>query len=165
MADLTKTKDAPREQLFDEMARVTAGMLGIVGGGRGPVPMAPHLDRESKQIFFFTRRTSHLVTSIGQGAQAEFTLVGKEHDYYASLTGPIVQSGDNAAIDRHWNAMASAWFPGGRDDPELTLLEFTPNQAEVWASTDSSAVFAWEVAKALVSGSEPDVGVIAKIDF
>ena len=55
--------------------------------------------------------------------------------------------------------------PGGRDDPELTLLEFTPNQGEVWASTDSSAVFAWEVAKALVSGSEPDVGVIAKIDF
>jgi general stress protein 26 len=165
VADLTKTRDAPREQLFDELARVRAGMLGIVASGRGSVPMAPHLERETRRIFFFTRRGSHLVTSIGQGAQAEFTLVGKDNDYYASLTGPIVQSADSAAIDRHWSAMASAWFPGGRDDPELTLLEFTPNQAEVWASTDSTAVFAWEVTKALVSGSEPDVGVTAKIDF
>jgi general stress protein 26 len=165
VADLTKTRDAPREQLFDEIARVRAGMLGIDGGARGPVPMSPHLDRESKQIYFFTRRSSQLVMSIGQGAQAEFLLVGKDQDYYASLTGPIVQSGDSAAIDRHWNALASAWFPGGRDDPELTLLQFTPNLAEVWASTDSSVVFAWEVTKALVSGSEPDVGVTAKIGF
>jgi general stress protein 26 len=163
VADLSKTKTSPREQLFDELSRVTAGMLGVNGNTRGLIPMAPQLEREHGKIFFFTRRSSDLVTSVGQGGQAEYCLVGKDHDYYACLTGPIIQSSDSAAIDRHWNAVTSAWFPGGREDPELTLLEFTPVEAAIWASTDSTAVFAWEMTKALVGGAPPDIGVSLKI--
>jgi general stress protein 26 len=164
LVDLAKTTDAPREQLFDELARVRAGMLGVNGGAHF-APMAPLLEREGWKIFFFTKRSSQLVASVGLGGQARFCLVGKDHDYYADLSGPIVQSSNSAAIDRHWRAIDAAWFPGGRDDPDLALLEFTPNAAEIWASTDSTAVVAWEMAKALVSGAEPDVGVTLKIDM
>lgn len=165
MADLSKTSENPREQLFDELSRVRAGMLGVNHGAWGPAPMSPLIERENWKIFFFTKRSSHLVASVGLGGQAQFCLVGKDHDYYARLTGPIIQNSESAAIDRHWSATASAWFPGGRDDPDLSLLEFTPNEAEIWASTDSSAVFAWEMTKALVSGAEPEIGVNMKIDI
>ena len=165
MVDLSKTTDNPREQLFDELARVRAGMLGVNGGAWGLAPMSPQIERENWKIFFYTKRSSHLVASVGLGGQAQFCLVGKDHDYYAFLTGPIVQNSESATIARHWSAMAAAWFPGGRDDPEVSLLEFTPNEAHIWASTDSTAVFAWEMTKALVSGSEPDVGVSLKIDL
>ena len=140
-------------------------MLGISGEAPGLQPMAPHLERETWKIYFFTKRSSHLVASVGMGAQAEFCLVGKDHDYYASLTGPIIQSNDRAAIERHWSAISAVWFPGGRDDPDLSLLDFTPNRAAIWASTDSTAAFAWEMTKALVSGAEPDVGVSLKLDI
>ena len=165
MADTAKTKSAPVEQLFDELGRVRAGMLGVAWHDAHMVPMAPHAEADTRKIYFFTKRSSDLVAAIGMGGKAHFCLVGKDHDYHACLSGPIVQSNDRAAIERHWSAMISAWFPGGKEDPELTLLEFTPNAAEVWASTDSAALFAWEIAKALTTGSEPHVGATAKINF
>jgi general stress protein 26 len=168
VVDLAKTREAPIEQMFDELGRVVAGMLGVVGGQQAlgsMSPMAPHLDRERRTIYFFSRRSSQLVASVGSGALAQFCLVGKDHDYYACLSGPIVQNNSDAAIDRYWSLMVSAWFPGGRDDPELTLLEFTPSQAHIWASTDSSVQMAWELTKAMASGSQPDVGVALTLDM
>lgn len=164
MVDLAKTGEAPLDQLFDEISRVDAGMLGIAGG-RFMAPMYPHVERERRKIYFFVRRSSHLVASIGAGSLAQFCLVGKDHDYYACLSGPVVQSTDDAAIDRHWSVIVSAWFPRGRDDPDMTLLEFTPGEAQIWATTDSTVKLAWEMTKALVGGGEPDVGLTLKIDI
>lgn len=163
MADTEKTRSAPLDQLFEQMDRVRAGMLGVMGSEQHMVPMAPHAEQDTRRIYFFTKRSSDLVAAVGLGGKAHFCLVGKDHDYHACLSGPIVQNTDRAVIERHWSPMTSAWFPGGKDDPDLTLLEFTPQSAQVWASADSTALFAWEMAKALTTGSQPDIGETAKI--
>jgi general stress protein 26 len=37
-------------------------------------------------------------------------------------------------IDKLWSKPAEAWFPGGKTDPNLALLRFDIDEAELWES-------------------------------
>jgi hypothetical protein len=45
------------------------------------------------------------------------------------------------------------------------MLKFTPSTAAIWASTSSTLKFGWEIAKANLTDSEPDVGYTTKVTF
>ncbi len=165
MADLDKARNSPEDQLWDELDDVHAGMLGVEGSGQHMQPMSPHLDRDGRRIWFFANRKSDLVEAIGQGKRAHFVVVGDDHDYHACLAGDLAVNNDRARIDAYWSPVVSAWFEGGKDDPDLALLEFRLIDAAVWASSSSPIKFGWEIAKANVTDSEPDVGVRNHIRF
>ena len=54
--------------------------------------------------------------------------------------------------------MVAAWYPGGRDDPHVTLLRLSTGDAQVWLSESGPLKFAWEIAKANLSHHEPEIG-------
>ncbi len=165
MADLEKTELAPERQLWERLEQQRAGMLGVAGDAGHMQPMSHFVDEDLKTLYFVIARDAGLLRDIGQGAMAEYVVVGKEEDYHASLRGPIRQSGDRAKLDEIWNSLVSAWFEGGPEDPNVVLLEMPLRDAAIWASTDSGVEFALEIAKAHVTGDEPDVGVRTHIDF
>lgn len=165
MADLKAAQNEPEHQLFEEIDGVHAGMLGIEGSGRLQ-PMAPQLDRASRTIWFFARTGSDIAAAAARpGARGVFVLVGRHHDYHATLTGTLTERLDTAVRDRFWSSVIEAWYRQGKDDPELTMLEFRPDHADMWVSTDSTLKFGWEIAKAQVSDSEPDVGTKIELTF
>ena len=86
-------------------------------------------------------------------------------DYQACLHGDLVTTYSREHIERFWSSVIEAWFQGGKTDPELTLLKFTPHSAAIWASTGSALRFGWEIAKANLLGDEPDVGHKTEITF
>ncbi|MEL6299574.1 MAG: pyridoxamine 5'-phosphate oxidase family protein [Pseudomonadota bacterium] len=164
MVDLDRTKEEPAAQFWDEVENIPAGMLAIEGSKEHPQPMAPQLDRERGQIFFFTKKSTDLARNVGEGRRAHFTIIGRDHDYHACCSGDLRVATERDLIDEHWSATVGAWFDG-KDDPELLLLQFTPLDAAVWASTSSSVVFGWEVLKANIANTEPDVSAEAHIKF
>lgn len=166
MSDLSKAREKPREQLFDEIERIHAGMLGVVGSGLHMQPMAPQLDRETATIWFFTKTDTELVKAITPGARAHFCVVGKDHDYHACIAGRLMVRRDAAKLDEYWNSIVEAWFDHGKADPKLTMLALEIEDAEIWASTGSALKFGWEIAKANFNPEdEPDVGVKAHVRF
>ena len=73
---------------------------------------------------------------------------------------------DAAKIDEFWNSVVAAWYEDGKNDPNLTMLALHIDDAEVWASTDSTLKFGWEIAKAnLNEHKTPDVGVNVHLRF
>ncbi|MBB5042833.1 pyridoxamine 5'-phosphate oxidase family protein [Shinella fusca] len=165
MSDLTKARENPKEQLFDEIDRIHAGMLGLEGSSMHMQPMAPQLDRQTGTIWFFTKTDTEIAEAIAPGARAHFCVVGKDHDYHACISGRILLRRDPVKIDEYWNSVIEAWFDG-KDDPKLTLLALEMEDAEIWASTGSTLKFGWEIAKAnLNPDEEPDVGVKTHVDF
>ncbi|MDR6758863.1 general stress protein 26 [Mycoplana sp. BE70] len=168
MTSLTRARENPREQLFDEIDRIAAGMLGLERVRMHPQPMAPHLDRETNTIWFFTKTDTDLAEAIGggNGERGIFCVVGKDHDYHASLAGRITVEKDLAKINEFWNSVVEAWYDHGMDDPRLTMLALRLDDAAIWASTGSTLKFGWEIAKANFSADEePDVGVRAHVVF
>ena len=61
----------------------------------------------------------------------------KGHDFFACLAGTVSTDDSRAQIDKLWDKQAEAWFPEGKDDPNLTLLRFDIDSAELW-ETDIS---------------------------
>ena len=72
MADISKTKTDPLQQLWDVLDDVHAGMLGVEESGQHMQPMAPFVEKESNSIWFYTRTDSDLVKAVQTGARAHF---------------------------------------------------------------------------------------------
>lgn len=157
MADLKEAKQDPKKQLWDEIDQVHAVMLGVPETGQHMQPMAPMASREENRIWFFTKKDNDLVKAALAG-KAHMCLVSDDQDYHACISGTLSENRSQQHIERFWSPVVGAWFEG-KDDPDLTMLELIPDHAAIWASSDSSIKFGWEIAKANMSDSEPDVGV------
>ena len=82
---------------------------------------------------------------------------------YVSISGTADELDDRAKIDELWNPQAKAWFPKGKDDPDLTLLRVHTRMAEYWNSNDSTKVPLFQQASAVLTGSTPKMGENEKI--
>lgn len=166
MSNLTRARENPKEQLFDEIDRIHAGMLGIEGSHMHMQPMAPQLDRQTATIWFFTKTDADIVDAVVPGARAHFCVVGKDHDYHACVAGRIMVRKDPTKIDEYWSSVVEAWFDHGKDDPKLTMLALEIEDVEIWASTGSKLKFGWEIAKANLDDDKmPDVGIKRHLQF
>ena len=166
MSDTEKARNAPEDQLWEQLEGHTAGMLGISGSALHMQPMTHMSAREEKALYFFSSRSSELVQALTPGAVAHYTYVNTDHDYHACMKGNLTLSNDRSKIDEYWSPVIAAFFDGGKDDPDLALLRLDLEDAAIWASVGSGIRFGWEIAKAnMTTGSEPDVGVTNHVFF
>ncbi len=165
MTDLKKAKDDPKGLFWDEVKDIHAGMLGVMGMNAHLQPMSHHADPSAGKLWFVTKKSVGISKEVGDGAKAHYVLIGDDHDFHACAMGPIKLSRDEAVLDKLWNPVVASWFEHGKEDPDLVMLELTLEDADMWASTDSSALFGWEVAKANLTGGDPDVGVRTNMKF
>lgn len=129
-------KDTPQEVAATFLEKLKASpfvMLGLEDGQHSE-PMTAQLDDDQPNtLFFFAGKDNRAAK--GGAAMAQF--VAKGHDFFACLAGTVAQTNDRAEIDKLWNKQAEAWFPGGKEDPNLALLRFDIDSAELW-ETDIS---------------------------
>ena len=136
MPDQTNKPEATeiKQHLWKKMADSPYVMIGLTGARRHAEPMQAQLDKDSVDtLWFFGGKDNRL--SAGGDAAVEF--VSKGHDFFASMSGRVTQSHDEAQKDKLWNPQAAAWFEGGRQDPNLALYRFDIDHAELW-ETDIS---------------------------
>jgi general stress protein 26 len=163
MADVAEATKNPAATLLAEISRTNVVMLGLADGDAEMRPMVPHV--EASLIYFFTRKSAALTAQVGLGATGRIALIGKDQDFYGWLEGSLVQNAERATIDRLWSPTVAAWYKQGKNDPEVSLLMFTPREGKIWVATDSTLLFAWEMAKALTTGDKPDVSTTLSVNF
>ena len=103
-------------------------------------PMTAQIDGDADigPIYFFGGKDSGLYQKlVDKSAKAEFTLVPKGHDLFAAVEGDLAVCHDNDVLDRLWNPFVAAWYPGGKDDPNLALLKMELGEAKVWMTGNS----------------------------
>ena len=116
-------------------------MLGLVGVEESHTrPMTAQLRGSEGPVFFFTSRDNTLVQNLRADSRAIGTFVSKDHDLFATVHGRLSLDNDPDTIDELWNPYVEAWFEGGRDDPEVALLRFDADRAEIWEN--ESGLFA-----------------------
>ena len=87
---------------------------------------------------------------------------------FLSISGTVRATRDPHRINELWNDVQELWFPQGRNDPTLILLEVVPTYAEYWDRSGVEAVkFAFDAAKSMATGRTltDDEGKHAKLDF
>ena len=84
---------------------------------------------------------------------------------YVAVTGRAEIVRDKAKIDEKWSEPLKAWFPKGKDDPEIALLRVHPERGEFWDTPSSTIVHLVGYVKAAVTGERADPGDHAKVDL
>lgn len=128
--------DSPQEIAAKFIGKLKDSPYVMIGlnDGQHSEPMTAQVDDDHPNtLFFFAGKDNR----IAKGGQAMAQFVGKGHDFFACLSGKVGQHHDRALIDKLWDKQVEAWFPGGKEDPNLALLRFDIDSAELW-ETDVS---------------------------
>jgi general stress protein 26 len=130
-------------------------MLGLDAVEDGHArPMTAQVENDRSPIWFFTSTDNGIVQKLREGDRAIATFASKGNDLFATVHGKLVVDNDRAVIDRLWNRYVAAWYPGGKEDPKLTLLRFDAEKAEIWGDASS-----------IVAGIKMMLGIDPKKDF
>jgi general stress protein 26 len=152
-------------RLWKEIEKARYGMLGVVG--RTPAkhfqPMTAFCEPDNGQIWFFSRTDTDLAQEVASGAEAMFVVQAKDQGFQACVGGRLSRQSDARRMEQYWGPVVAAWYPEGKDDPRLTLLRLDVGDAQVWLSETNPLAFGFQIAKANMTGHEPDVGESAPV--
>jgi general stress protein 26 len=165
MADTELTESDALKEFWDHLASTRTVMLGINAVDRHSQPMTAFAEPEENLVWFFTRDDTEIAMEAAESCDGRLTLVSKDRDVYADISGALTTAHDPERIDRYWGAMVAAWYPEGKNDPHLVLLRFAPTEGQVWASTQGVIRVAFEVAKANMTKTTPNIGGSADVNF
>ena len=119
-------------------------------------PMTAFCEEDAGKVWFFTRTDTELARSIAEGKDA--MMVVQRSRFQACVSGELKLQHDTARIEKYWNPVVAAWYPEGKGDPRLTMLCLEVRDAQVWLNEAGPVKFAFEIAKANMTGKEPDLG-------
>ena len=157
VSELLEARKILREQLshFSKVMLVTFGREGTHELHARPMAVA-RFDEDSPMLtlWFVTHIESTKVAEVRSENGAY--VIGQDGSRFLSVSGSVDVVRDPARITEMWSKAFEVWFPKGPTDPDVTLLAFYPEKAEVWDSSGLAGVrFMFEAAKALVTGEPP----------
>ena len=160
--DLTPA-DAEKE-FWKSLKESNTGMLGLDQPGHHAQPMTGFGEPETGTIWFFSRNDTDFARDVAAGANSGmFTYQAKDQKVQACIHGDLSIDNDRERINRFWNPVVAAWYPDGKDDPHLTLVRFDANDGRVWVSDKGALGFGYEVLKANLTKSVPNVGGVSDV--
>jgi len=151
------------DQFWQQVKDRTTVMLGLSAQNHAQ-PMTAFTEPDDGVIWFFTRDDTHLVSDLGAGAEGRL-IFSSNDDLFADVTGALTPAHDRSRIDKYWNPVVAAWYPEGKDDSHLTLLRFEPQDGQIWVSKQGLLRFAFEITRANMTKTLPDLGGRADVSF
>ncbi len=154
------------KKVHDMIEDIRIAMMTTVGEQENLVsrPMAVAQVDESDNIWFFTRRSSPKIDQIEQHQhKVNLSFANVDNSDYVSVSGTGQEVDDKTKIDELWNPQVKAWFPEGKEDPELTLLKVHIDVAEYWSANDSKMVRFFQQAATAVTGKSMKSGENEKV--
>lgn len=124
------------------------------------------LDRDNELIWFLSRKTNPLVLAVRSESNIAHLMVeSADQNFHASLAGTLQEQEGVGSIGENSNHALAEWYPHGINDPELTLLCFTPRSASVWAGGESFMSFGRDIFGAKNAENRRDQSYHVEFDF
>ena len=127
-------------------------------------PMTTQEKEYDGDLWFIGAKDTEAVTDMKARPQVNVSFSNPGKGTYLSVNGTAELVEDRAKLDELWSAVASAWFEDGEQDPDIRLLKFTLTGAEVWSTTGGLG-FLYQIAKANLTSSKPDIGEHYRLSF
>ncbi|MDT8915153.1 pyridoxamine 5'-phosphate oxidase family protein [Amycolatopsis sp. PS_44_ISF1] len=106
--------------------------------------------------WFFVSRKADLVAEVARDSRVNIGYAGSGS--WLSLSGTASVVDDENRKKDLWNEFVEAWFPGGPEDQDVVLLKVDADSAEFWNTPGGKPRALFAMAKARLTGTEPDPG-------
>lgn len=121
-------------------------------------PMHLVQDEYDGTLWFFTRRTAEKALEAKQDNDVCISFADPKGGVYVSMSGKARLTDDQKLIDKYWNSFVGAWFPKGKEDADVAMLEVDIQFGEHWLADESKAFQLFEIAKANIKDEKPNLG-------
>jgi len=122
------------------------------------VPMSRQEVDANGDIWYICSAESETFKNISQDPKVSLFYADPKTYTFLSINGKASLSRDQERIDRYWNKMMEGWFKKGKEDPNIQLLQITPEEAHYWDSNSNMVVNLFKMLKAAVTGNAQDIG-------
>jgi general stress protein 26 len=148
-----------KQKIWNLIQDIEVGMLTTHDQGElRSRPMHLVQDDYDGTLWFYTDTESDKVFEIEKDHDVCITFEDHPHEVYVSMTGKARLTNDKALIEKYWNPFVAAWFPDGKDSPNVGIIEIKINSGEHWDGINSRAIQAFKMLKANVTEEKPDMG-------
>ena len=108
------------------------------------------VETDGVTVWFLTRAGTDKLEQIAGDGRVNLAFAGSSGDY-ASVSGRATLSHDRHRVERLWNPTYRAWFPDGREDPNIVLVGVSVDRADYWETSGGHAQRLVGVIKALIT--------------
>ena len=126
-------------------------------------PMSTNTADEDGTLWFLSTKESQRNTDLQANATTDliFSQPGKET--YMSVHGRSEVLYDKDKIEELWNPIVKTWFTEGKDDPKISVIKFTPDEAYYWDTKNGKMVSFLKILAGAITGKTMDDGIEGKL--
>lgn len=125
-------------------------------------PMAIQKIDDQGQLYFFSHRDSEKNIQIEIDHEMQIIVNNESKSEYLSLHGYAEVFRDQAIIDELYSIFANTWFEG-KDDPNLTIIRFRPENGFYWDTRHGAIVQLAGIFIGAITGRQTDDGISGKL--
>lgn len=120
---------------------------------------------DGERVWFFTEADSPKVAEIKRNRKVNLAYASDKKNTYISVTGDAMLNRDPSRIDQFWNDALKAFFPKGKNDPNVALIEVALHTAEYWDGPGTFVGKAIGFVLARVTGNDDVMGKTRIVDL
>lgn len=121
-------------------------------------PMGTVEIEDDGTLWFFTDKRSIKVEEVERDRSVHLVYAHPGKESYLDIWGRAHVVTDAQSIKDKWSPIVKAWFPGGKDDPNLALLKVSPLNVHYWDAETGKMIALMKIALAAVSGKKLSEG-------
>lgn len=126
-------------------------------------PMTPQQVTDEGDVWFFIDTASDHADNLR--SEKRVNLAFADSSTWLSVAGHAILRQDREKVEELWNPAVEAWFPEGKDAPNVGLVLVESDSAEYWDSPGGRVASVLAYAKSKVTGNRPDVGEAQSTDL
>jgi general stress protein 26 len=152
-------------KIWDLIRDVKVAML-TTSGRQGELRSRPMASQESGfdgDLWFLSRQESGKVQEIEHGSRVSLTYVNNDRHAYVALSGTAELIQSREKTNELWKPIDAAWFPQGKDDPDIIAIKVTIEEAEYWEAPGNALVRTYHLLKAIATQGKSQPGEHKKI--
>ena len=123
-------------------------------------PMSAAQVDELGDIWFFSEKSSDKNRQVQAEPEVYLMFIESGKQHYLSLTTEVEIVDDQHKVDELWNDFMKAWFPGGKQDPEISLLRASVVNGHYWDEKDGHLIGILKAGLKALTGGKTDDGAL-----
>jgi len=153
------TQRQAREKYLELSRDIKTAMM-LTSLGTAPVPAVPMSSKDvldNGDVIFFSKASSEHNAHIHTSSKTQLIYSDPNSKEFLSVYGSTVISTNQELIEKYYDNLDNNWFES-KNDPELTVLIFTPEEGHYWDSKTNTLVTLAKLAYTKITGDETQIG-------
>ena len=126
-------------------------------------PMATQAVDDDGTIWFFSPADSTKNQDIARDNRVQLIYSNRSASEFLTLYGTAKIIVDPVKAKKLWNVFLTTWFHDGPEDPNVTLLKFTPREGYYWDTKHNKMIQSMKIVVGAIKGKMLDDGLEGKL--